>query len=308
MDKKKLIGVVVSLFIFQLFVNAEEDSPAVYIKASGFASPLVEQWIAAYQDQYPDASIRLAGKDRKEEAVELVIRSYDPEEIPSGKEVVYTGRYALLPATTKDNPYLNDLTGRKWSKKEVRKLFFSGDPLEEVKSKKEKVEDKLTVYAGNRSATSVVVASHFGSIPSDLKGARISGDDRFLLNALQKDPTGIMYNALPYLFDLETRRLKPELVLLPLDVKKEHQVLFSQPDIDRTIEWLEARTAEAVPVGYIGFIYTAGQDDRLDHFLQWVTQDGQSFCHRFGLLQLDPQTLAQQQKKLSANRQFLTKQ
>jgi len=96
--------------------------------------------------------------------------------------------------------------------------------------KKIKQFEKLVIYSGS-NATSVAAsfAHNFGEESSNFRGKRISGDDLFLNTALSKDPLGVSFNALPNIFDLQSRHIKDDLTIIGIDVKKNLEESFSLP-------------------------------------------------------------------------------
>ena len=144
------------------------------------------------------------------------------------------------------------------------------------------------IYSGS-NATSVAAsfAHNFGEESSSFRGKRISGDDLFLNTALSKDPQGVSFNALPNIFDLQSRHIKSDLTIIGIDVKKDLEETFSdKATLDEVISVLENGKVSEVAVERIGVSYNEG-DDAVSHFLQWVLENGTKYNHEYGLLNLD---------------------
>ena len=170
----------------------------------------------------------------------------------------------------------------------------------EGKSKKEKLADKLAVISGNSSASvSQAFAKHFGLTKGDLRGKRIAGDDKYLLNAIQKDKLSVTFNNIAYLFDLNSRNLKQDISLIPLDVKRDQAEVLESGNLDKIIQLIEAEEIESVPVENIAFALNAFNTD-VDSFLSWVVTDGQKYNNQSGFLKLDQKEVKQQLALLSA--------
>ena len=220
------------------------------------------------------------------------------------KVVTNVARYAILPVTSKANPLYDKIASRQWSEKDLKKLFFQteDDLLDEAegKSKKEKLADKLAVISGNSSASvSQAFAKHFGLTKGDLRGKRIAGDDKYLLNAIQKDKLSVTFNNIAYLFDLNSRNLKQDISLIPLDVKRDQAEVLESGNLDKIIQLIEAEEIESVPVENIAFALNAFNTD-VDSFLSWVVTDGQKYNNQSGFLKLDQKEVKQQLALLSA--------
>lgn len=162
------------------------------------------------------------------------------------------------------------------------------------KSKKEKLADKLTVFSGNNSASACqAFAKHFGFTKGDIRGKRIAGDDKFLLYAIQKEKQSVTFNNIAYLFDLNSRQLKQDISLLPLDVKKNQAEILESGNIDEIIKLIESDKIESIPVESIAFSQKVFNND-VDRFLSWIVTDGQQYNNKAGFLKLDQKDAKQQ--------------
>ncbi|KAA6346172.1 hypothetical protein EZS27_006295 [termite gut metagenome] len=303
--RKRIIYTLLVFLFISLGAYAQSsanEQGVIYVSSAKFSSPLVEKWIAEYTKLNPNVRIKPADKNNHNVDLSFVANDEsDSIAYASGKMIAYVGRYALLPVTTKENPLYERISKKKLGKKDIKNLFFIEDPLleEENNSKKNKIQDLVTVYSGSNSTSGTVIfASHFGFTPSNLRGKKISGDDIYLLNAIQKDNTGVTFNNLSYIYDLKNRQLKDKIALLPLDLKKEQFEIISSENIDQTLSLLEEQNIELIPVQNIGFAYNKQEKENFDDFLQWIITDGQKFNHEYGFLNLDKRTLAYQKEQI----------
>jgi ABC-type phosphate transport system substrate-binding protein len=294
-----LLAALLSLLAAGSAKASDSDRDVIYINSARFTSPLVEKWVAEYVRQNPKIQIRWVDKSSRE--VDLNFIASDATQAQDGQNVAYVGRYALLPITTKENPLYEQIAKKKFGKKELRNLFFAENlPAGDDSKKQDPLQSRLTVYSGNGSASGAFVfASFFGFSTSNFRGKRVSGDDIYLLNAIQTDSTGITFNNLSYIFDLDDRRLKDEIALLPLDVKKEQLEALRSENLDETLSLLEEQKVELIPVQNIGFTYNT--KDSVKDFLRWVITDGQKYNHAYGFLNLDEKTQGSQKKQLDSN-------
>jgi ABC-type phosphate transport system substrate-binding protein len=303
---KDIFVAIVALLVISVGASASDSTQEViYVSSAKFSSPLVEKWIAEYSKQNPKVQIKWVEKDNKD--VDLNLVAIDEPEAKADHGIAYVGRYALLPVTTKANPLIEQIVKKKFGKKELKNLFFVDDFLGEVPEvNKKDLTQNLTVYSGNSTTSGAVVfASYFGYTPSNLKGKRISGDDVYLLTAIQKDNTGVTFNNLSYIYDLSDRQLKDEIALLPLDVKKDQLETLRSENLDETLALLEDQKVDFVPIQNIGFVYT--DKGIAKDFLKWIITDGQKYNHEFGFLTLDEKTLAYQKSHIETNLLSTTK-
>ena len=193
----------------------------------------------------------------------------------------------MLPITASGSEAAKVLEGKHLNSKKLKQLYFLNDDFDED-VKKIKQFEKLIIYSGS-NATSVAAsfAHNFGEESSNFRGKRISGDDLFLNTALSKDPLGVSFNALPNIFDLQSRHIKDDLTIIGIDVKKSIEETFSdKATLDELITVLENGKISEVAVEKIGVSYNQG-DDAISHFLEWVLENGTKYNHEFGLLNLD---------------------
>ena len=273
--------------------NQPNDSKAnagIKIQVTKVSRQLVENWIKVYKSVRPDVNIEIV--DKGEDANIAIVND------AAHGAVTNVARYAILPVTSVENPLYNEISHKQWSEKDLKKLFFQteDDLLDDAdsKSKKEKLSDKLTVISGNNSASaSAAFAKHFGFKKGDIRGKRIAGDDKFLLNAIQKDQQSVTFNNLAYLYDLTSRQLKQNISVLPLDVKKEQANVLESGNLDEIIKLVESSEIETIPVENIAFSLNVFNSD-VDNFLSWVVTDGQQYNNKSGFLKLDPKDAKQQ--------------
>ncbi|HMM02249.1 MULTISPECIES: hypothetical protein [unclassified Dysgonomonas] len=301
MKTMKLFKSILVILLISSPIFAQDNvNETIYIKSSRFASPLIEKWINEYTKVNPQAQIKLADNSVKAENISLkvVVSDNSKNGLQIGEQILFFGRYAILPVIGKDNPLLAEFSKKKLNDKRIKDLFFEKDILSEDTSPSKPGYD-VTVYSGNNNeSVAHSFASYFGYTSSSLKGKKISGDDAFLINAIQKDKTGVTFNALGNIFDINTRGLKDNITILPLDVKKEYRNYFTESvNIDNVIELLESEPIDLIPVDNIGFAYSPG-NKTVKEFLVWVLTEGKTFNHSYGILNPDEKVLTYQIKEL----------
>jgi len=275
------------------FISAKEP---ITISSAKFSMGLVNEWVAKYTAIHPKAEFRIL--DANASDADLVLISDNANHSEEKELVTYVARYALLPVTSNNNPLVSTITRKDWDEKELKQLFFQEEGDSEEGGKHEKWED-ITVYSGvDENITSHVFASHFGKDATSLKGRRIVGDDRYLLSAIEKDPKSVTFNNLGYLFDLQSRKLKSNLVLLPLKLKKEQANALQSDNIDSILNVFELQESNIVPVEYIGFSLKTLTPE-INDFLSWVIGKGQNVNHDSGFLRVDEKLAQNQLQKLN---------
>ena len=284
------IAVLLSINVGNIWAeqNSTNASSVRYVKSPRFARPLVEKWITEYAKTQPGVEFQIAKGNQNQGNIDLNVVFDNQDTRPQDfSHIVYFGEFAVLPITASGSEAAKVLEGKHLNSKKLKQLYFLNDDFDED-VKKIKQFEKLIIYSGS-NATSVAAsfAHNFGEESSNFRGKRISGDDLFLNTALSKDPLGVSFNALPNIFDLQSRHIKDDLTIIGIDVKKSIEETFSdKATLDELITVLENGKISEVAVEKIGVSYNQG-DDAISHFLEWVLENGTKYNHEFGLLNLD---------------------
>ncbi|GHT19655.1 hypothetical protein AGMMS4957_04400 [Bacteroidia bacterium] len=291
---KKIYFIVAVAIFATTSASAQADSQdVIYIKSVKFATPLLEKWIAEYSKVNPEVKIAVADKTVEPESVDIQLLASDGQ--TANQKAFTIGRYAVLPIASKNSTVLSTLQKKKLNNKRIKELFFEKDILDDDYDEDD-AKDKYnaTIYSVvNASSVANAFASHFGYEPSKLKGKKISGDEIYLINAVQKDQNGVTFNNLSYVFDINSRTLKNNIALLPLDLKREYSEVIAEANLDKVIALLETKTIDLIPVEGIQFVASHTPDAQTEQFLQWVATEGQAYNHQFGFLNADKKALAQ---------------
>ena len=296
------IAVLLSINISHIWAegNSTNTSSVRYVKAPRFARPLVEKWITEYAKTQPGVEFQIAKGNQNKGSIDLNI-VFDNQESNAKdfSHIVYFGEFAVLPITASGSEAAKVLEGKHLNSKKLKQLFFLDDELDED-VKKIKQFEQLVIYSGS-NATSVAssFAHNFGEESCNFRGKRISGDDLFLNTALAKDPLGVSFNALPNIFDLQSRHVKSDLSIIGIDVKKNLEENFSdKATLDELITILENDRVSEVAIEKIGVSYNEG-DEALNKFLQWVLTNGTKYNHEYGLLNLDNKVAQVEKEKIN---------
>ncbi|MDR2138201.1 MAG: substrate-binding domain-containing protein [Tannerella sp.] len=281
-------------------VTAQE----IRIEDSKFVHPIMEKWVTEYRKEHPEARFEVkvvSGTEAPSSGLSVVAGRISEEEV-NGR-VVYTGRYALIPVSNRNNPLI-EKAGKGLKKKELRNLVFEKDVLDdEFYEESEKEKYAATVYSrSGQAAITLTLADYFDRAPEQIRGKKIVGDEIYLLHALQKDESGIAFNTLNYVYDLKTRQLKSHLTILPLSLKSDQREALLSENIDKAISLLETAKIETIPVERFGIVIPEEQAGNAEilRFANWILEQGQQYNHEFGFLSLDVRTLSAQKRELNS--------
>ena len=279
---KKIALAIAVLFSINISnIWAEETSTNAssvrYVKAPRFARPLVEKWITEYAKTQPGVEFQIAKGNQNQDNIALnIVFDNQDKEREDFSRVIYFGEFAVLPITASGSEAAKVLEGKHLNSKKLKQLYFLNDDFDED-VKKNKQFERLVIYSGsNASSVASSFAHNFGEESSNFRGKRISGDDLFLNTALSKDPLGVSFNALPNIFDLNSRQVKSNLTVIGS---------FEGATLDELILALENGKAKEVAVEKIGVSYNKA-DAAVNQFLTWVLSQGTKYNHEYGLLNL----------------------
>ena len=290
---KKLVSIIAAVLVLGL-TNAwaegnSTNSGVRTIKSPRFARPLIEKWIEEYAKTEPGVEFQIVKGSGNQDNIDLNVTFSDNQDSNEKlfSHIVYFGETAVLPITARSSEAARLLEGKHLNSKKLKQLFFLNDDFDED-VKKIKAFENIIIYSGsNASSVASSFAHHFGEESSSFRGKRISGDDLFLNTAISKDPLGVTFNTLSNIFDLKSRHLKSNLSLVGLDLKKElANSLNDEGSLDDVLNALENGSPAEVTIEKAGITFNDA-DDAVNHFLQWVLENGTKYNHEYGLLNLD---------------------
>ncbi|MDR3309340.1 MAG: hypothetical protein LBS80_05240 [Tannerella sp.] len=304
MKRRVILSVLISLTATFGFNLAAQE---IQLESVKFVSPIIEKWVDEYKKAYPDSKLSIkvgtANGESGKHRIEVISGAHSESAGESGK-IVYAGRYALVPVSNENNPLL-DKVGKGLKRKDLRKLVFEKDETEEDYDDDGKEKYTATVYSrGGLTSISTVLAAHFDRQPEHIRGKKIIGDEIYLLDAVRKDVNGIAFNTLNYVFDLNTRLLKSNLQLLPLNLKSDIREALASRNIDNLIAILESTRSDMIPVVNFGLFIPSEYTSDLEvfRFITWALTKGQEYNHSLGFLTLDEDTLEDQKRTLEKDR------
>ncbi len=302
MEKLKIKYILFFLLtLSQTGFSEDKITKTILINGTKFTYPLIEKWAAEYMKNRPDIQVKIVRKPTEADQINIRVIAYNPaqNEFAENKKLFFVGKYALLPITSNSNPLLAKFHKKGLDKDDLEKLYFEDDIYTESKAKPVKPIITPVIYAREGQACSArAFSDYFGHKSSELKGKKISGDDSYLLTAVKKDSLGISYNIPANIYDLNSRKIKVGLAVLPVNLKKESNDVFTS-DLDQVLGLFERTKFETVPVEKIGFVFTEdGNSAEISEFLKWVVTEGQKYNHDLGFLTLEKEIVTAQLKQL----------
>jgi phosphate transport system substrate-binding protein len=272
--------------------------------------PMMIRWAEVFQEIHPgvqfDISAGGAGKgmaDALADAVDIgmVSRELYPEEIEKGAFWVSVAKDAVFPTVNQQNPVWKELRQTGISRKILTGIYITGQITTWGQAVgRPEVTDPIHVFTRSDAAGAPATwAAYLGYQQEDLLGLGVYGDPG-VLDAVIKDPLGIGFNNLNYVFDAETGKPVAGACVVSLDVNDNGQV---DPE---EIYQSKAQAINAVASGAYPSppardlnLVTRGQPPGLvKEFVIWVLTDGQVYLGEVGYIPLTDQQLSTQLSKL----------
>jgi phosphate transport system substrate-binding protein len=273
--------------------------------------PMMIRWQEEYQKLYPnvmfDISAGGAGKgmaDALAGAVEIgmVSREIYPEEIEKGAFWIAVTKDAVFPTINEKNPVWEDINNKGVTSDDFKKIFVTGEITTwgQVVGRDELTESIHVFTRSDACGAAATWADYLGAVQEDLLGVGVYGDPG-LLDAVIKDPLGIGYNNLNYIFDMKTGLPVAGAWVIPIDINNNGVV-----DSDE-IFTTKAKAIEAVATGRYPSpparelnLVTQGKPTGLvKSFITWILTDGQRYVDETGYIALPSEKLDEELSKLN---------
>jgi ABC-type phosphate transport system substrate-binding protein len=283
---------IITVLIFTLLVTDIIAQTKINISLSDtrFPYPIVAKWINEYKKINPNANISLFLNKQNADSLNLKIIASAPlsENISSGDQYIIVNRYALLPVINSSNPDFQNVYRKGFSENDFKKNFFIDSAFIFEPNTNKQISYNVYVPV-EQAGASRTFAEFFGFKPSEIKGKKINGDEKYLVSAIQKDYKGLTFNYPGYLYDLKNRLPLPGIEILPVDINNNGTLDKDEKaiaNLDELIKFLEDKNGiNNIPVGNIGFIVNSKNvNPDLKGFIEWVTTEGQKYNHEYGFL------------------------
>lgn len=272
--------------------------------------PMMVRWSEEFQKLHPDVKFNIsaggAGKgmaDALAGAVDIgmVSREVYPEEVEKGAFWVSVTKDAVFCTINEQNPVLEDLRQQGINRESLIGIYITGEITTwgQVVGRPE-VTDPIHVFTRSDACGAAATwAAYLDKNQEDLLGVGVYGDPG-VLEAVIKDPLGIGFNNLNYVFDFETGEPVTGARVMSLDLDTNGQVDPSEA-YDTKAQAINA-VAEgrypSPPARDLNLV-TKGKPNGLPMtFIRWVLTDGQAYVSEVGYIPLAQEQLNAELKKL----------
>jgi phosphate transport system substrate-binding protein len=290
--------------------SAGELKGTITISGAWALYPMMVRWGEEFQKVHPDVKFDIsaggAGKgmaDALAGAVDIgmVSREIYPEEIEKGAFWVSVTKDAVFCTINEQNPVWEDLRQQGISRESLIGIFVTGEITTwgQVVSRPE-VTDAIHVFTRSDACGAAATwASYLAKNQEDLIGVGVYGDPG-VLEAVIRDPLGIGFNNLNYVFDFETGEPVTGAGVMSLDLDGNGQI---EPDeaYDTKAQAISA-VAEgrypSPPARDLNLVTKDKTNRLINTFIRWILTDGQAYVSEVGYIPLAQEQLNEELKKL----------
>ena len=319
---QKSAGLVAMALVF-LYLSSCRTSPAKenennktdlkgHISISGaFALyPLTVAWAEEFESLHPGVNIDVnaggAGKgmvDVLSDMVDLAMfsREVSPQEEEKGAWKLAVAKDAVFPTVNASCPVLAELQSKGLTRDQFLQLFTreasqSWSDFDDFSS-----PDHINVYTRSDACGAAAMWALFiDRQQEDLRGTGVFGDPG-IADAVKKDPYGVGYNNLIYIFSGKTGQVNEGLAIIPVDLNGD-RVISEDEDFYSTMKAARDAIREGrypSPPSRDLYLISKGYPGNplVIDFLKYILTDGQNLISGAGYVKI-PEALLDEQKVL----------
>lgn len=274
--------------------------------------PLTVKWAEEFKKEHPKVRIDIsaggAGKgmvDVLSGIVDLamVSREINEAEINQGALFFAVAKDAVVPVFNSNNPYASQIRSQGITLNSFKDIFMNKNS-EIFWNDYFAISKKYNMNVYNRSdacGAAETWAKYLGGFQENLKGIGVFGDPG-IAEAVKNDKSGIGYNNICYVYDINTGKPFPGLEVVPIDlnsdgiINPEESFYSSLSDIMNAV----SNGLYPSPPSRNLFFVSKGQLENIAaiEFLNWILNEGQSFVSIAGYVSLPEELINIEKQKL----------
>ena len=274
--------------------------------------PLTVRWAEEFQKLHPKVTINISAGGAGKGMADVLSRMVDlgmyskelsPEERAKGAWFVAVAKDAVLPTVNTENPVLKELKIKGMTRQMFYKVFITG----EIKTWGEVVgtgsKDRVQPFTRSDACGAAEMwAKYIGKKKQeDLLGLGVNGDPG-VADGVRKTLTGIGYNNLNFVYDMQTRQVYNGLEVVPIDINGNGHIDPEEnfySTLDGVMKAIKEGQYPSPPARDL-YLVAAGKptDKNCIAFLRWILTDGQKFLTEAGYITLPEEKIKAGQDKL----------
>ena len=304
--------IILTVYPFSTF---SEQKPAISgnITISGaFALyPLAVKWAEEFRKLNPDVKIDIsaggAGKGITDVLtgaadIGMVSRDINPEETKRGAFPIGVAKDAVVPTCSEKNPLLSVILKKGVKRDLFYNLWVTGKAKNWGQVLGVKSTAPVHVYTrSDASGAGETWANYFSRKQEDLLGVGVFGDPG-VATAVKKDPIGIGYNNIVYVYDSKTKRQDIGVRVVPIDLNKNGTIDADENFYDTLDDLMNAIASGKYPSPPARPLYfvTKGKSKNpaVKAFIAYILTDGQQHVRESGYVSFSKDKLAAELNKI----------
>ena len=309
--KYAFIFVILLVFSGELYSQTEKAKGTLTLSGAWALYPMAIRWAEEFRKINPGVRIDIsaggAGKgitDALNNMVDLgmVSREIYAEELKKGAYPVAVTKDAVVPVVNALNPSLDIILSKGLKKDAGNNIWITG--MYKTWAQAFGINGSVPIHVYTRSdacGAGEVWAKYYNKKQEDLLGNGVYGDPGLAL-AVKKDPLGIGFNNIGYVYDSNTKKQLTGIRVLPLDINNDGKITPDEDFYD-SIDKLIAAIADGIypspPARELYFVTNGKPKNELViKFLQWVLTDGQKYVNESGYITLSKEKVAAELKRI----------
>jgi len=307
-----LIYFILKIALTQVAFSQNKPSGQVSISGAFALYPMVIKWADEYKKINPDVRFDIsaggAGKgisDALNGMVDLgmVSREIYPEELKKGAFPLAVTKDAVVAVVNELNPSINEIMATGLTKDAANNIWITGKYTTWKQPFGGKSSAPVHIYTRSDACGAAEMwAKFFGKKQEDLLGVGVFGDPG-LAQAVKKDPLGIGFNNIGYVYDSKTRQALKGLKVVPIDLNNNGKIDNDEKFYDSLNDLIAAIASgkyPSPPARELYFVMKGSPEKNkvVTDFIRWVLSDGQKFVNEAGYISLPKERIETEIKKL----------
>lgn len=313
MKKSGIHFTILVLFIIapQNIVKAQELKGNISISGAFALYPMAIKWAEEFKKLHPKVKIDIsaggAGKgitDALSKVIDIgmVSRDINSEEVKKGAYPIAVTKDAVVPVINASNPALIEILSKGLKKESANNIWITGKA--KTWGDAFNIKSKIAIHVYTRSDASgaaEIWAKYFGKKQEDLLGVGVFGDPG-LATAVKKDPLGIGYNNIGYVYDQKTKKPNAGIKVIPIDLNGNGKIDADEDFYNTQDEIIKAIADGKYPSPPARDLYfvTSGkpQNKLVIEFIRWILDDGQKYVYESGYINLSKEKINKELEKV----------
>ena len=274
--------------------------------------PLAVKWAEEFQKLHPHVMVNVsaggAGKGMTDALTKMVdlgmySKAVSPEEQAKGAWWIAVAKDAVLPTVNAQNPVLADLKKKGMTRKVFYEIYIAGSIKSWGAATGTANREEVQTFTRSDACGAADMWAKYlmNKKQEDLLGLGVNGDPG-VADAVRRSTTGIGFNNLGFIYEMQTRKKYPGLEVIPIDLNENGLI---DPDenfydtMDEVMQAINDGKYPSPPARDLFFVSGGKPSSPLVRlFLQWILTEGQKFVTEAGYVMIKPEQVTEELKKL----------